>query len=43
MAAANGRTAVATLAYGLRSSNMPATGTIAVYRRRRFKGQVVQG
>ena len=43
MAAAKGRTAVATRAYGLRSSNMPATGTIAVYRRWRFKGQVVQG
>jgi hypothetical protein len=30
MAAAKGRTAVATRAYELRSSNMPATGTIAV-------------
>ena len=30
MAATNGRTAVATRACGLRSSKMPATGTIAI-------------
>ena len=30
MAAAKGRTAVATRAYGLRSSNMPATGTTRI-------------